>query len=186
MRTWEVPKGLGLKTVNGKSSLSPAHKQHRAAKIFFRIQTLELLGDQLNTVESPSERFLDDLFLEYGDQISSSPASSFISHGSENTRSSSSSPPNISTPSTSSTSKREALQKRVGTKNEDENNGENRGYKKPKLGPTRGPHRGKIPGRRLACPFHIFDSEKYCKNSTTRTKYNTCSGPGFPEWHYLK
>jgi hypothetical protein len=147
---------------------------------------LELLGDQLNTVESPSEKFLDDLFLEYGDQISSSPASSFISHGSENTQSSSSSPPNISTPSTSSTSKREALRKRVGKNNEDENNGENRGYKKPKLGPTRGPHRGKIPGRRLACPFHIFDSEKYCKNSTTMTKYNTCSGPGFPEWHYLK
>jgi len=146
----------------------------------------EHLVDQLIIVESPSEKFLDDLFLEYGDQISSSPASSFISHGSENTQSSSSSPPNISTPSTSSTSKREALRKRVGKNNEDENNGENRGYKKPKLGPTRGPHRGKISGRRLACPFHIFDSEKYCKNSTTRTKYNTCSGPGFLEWHYLK
>jgi hypothetical protein len=148
--------------------------------------TPELLADQLNTVESPSEKFLDHLFLEYGYQISSSPASSFTSHGSENTQSSSSSPPNISTPSTSSMSKREAPTKRAERNNEDENNGENRGYKRPKLGPTRGPHRGKIPGRRLACPFHIFDSEKYCKNSTTRTKYNTCSGPGFPEWHYLK
>jgi hypothetical protein len=146
----------------------------------------ELLADQLNAVESPSEKFLDDLFLEYGDQISSSPASSFTSHGSENTQSSSSSPPNISTPSTSSTSKCEARPKRVERNNEDENNSENRGYKRPKLGPTRGPHRGKIPGRRLACPFHIFDSEKYCKNSTTGTKYNTCSGPGFLEWHYLK
>jgi hypothetical protein len=144
------------------------------------------LEDQLNTVESPSEKFLDDLLQECGDQISSSPASSFISHGSENTQSSFSSPPNFSTSSTSSPSKREAPRKRVEKDNEDEDNGENRGHKKPRFGLTRGPHRDKIQGRRLACPFHIFDSEKYCKNSTTRTKYNTCSGPGFPEWHYLK
>lgn len=145
-----------------------------------------ILADQSNSVESPSEKFLDDLFQECGDQISLSPASSFISHTSENTQSSSSSPPNVSTPSTSSTSKRGAPRKRAEKNNEEENNSENRGYKKPKLGLTRSPHCGKITGRRLACPFYIFDSENYCRNDTTGAKYNTCSGPGFSEWHYLK
>lgn len=40
--------------------------------------------------------------------------------------------------------------------------------------------------RRLACHFHLFDQQKYCKNNLTGKKYETCSGPGSMTMHYLK
>jgi len=141
--------------------------------------------DQSSFVESPSEQFLDDLFQECKERISSSPSSSFISHAGENTQSSSSSPRNILTPSTSSTSNLGGRRKRA-DENDDENSGENRGYKKPRLDPTGGPQRGIITGRQLACPLHIFNPEKYCKNGNTGSKYITCSNSGIVHWHRLK
>ncbi|KAH7327062.1 hypothetical protein BKA65DRAFT_480782 [Rhexocercosporidium sp. MPI-PUGE-AT-0058] len=143
----------------------------------------KLMG-KLSSIESPSEKFVGDIFQEHYDQPLSSPASSFTSHGSENTHSSSSSEPEIWTP----TSHRVPRKRTDKNNEEDEDDNESWGYKKPKVGLSKGPQSNltKTTGRRLACLFHISNSEKYCKNGTTCIKYNSCSGPGFPEWHYLK
>ncbi|KAH8820612.1 hypothetical protein F5884DRAFT_744962 [Xylogone sp. PMI_703] len=94
------------------------------------------------------------------------------------------SPPDVSTPSTSSTKSRLPLKRK--RKDNEENGSRDQGNKNPKSGPAKGQRGGSFLGRRLACPFHLFDPEKYCKNTITEAKYNTCSGPGFLEWHYLK
>jgi hypothetical protein len=40
--------------------------------------------------------------------------------------------------------------------------------------------------RRLACHFHLFKKEVYCKNNKTGKQYETCSGPGWSAMHHLK
>ena len=42
------------------------------------------------------------------------------------------------------------------------------------------------PGRRLACPFHLRDQQRYCLNKATRGKYDSCSGPGWKTLANLK
>lgn len=41
-------------------------------------------------------------------------------------------------------------------------------------------------GRLFACFFHKFDSQKYCSNGETGTKYRSCAGPGFSNVSRLK
>ena len=42
------------------------------------------------------------------------------------------------------------------------------------------------PERLFACFFHKFNSQKYCSNNETGTKYRSCAGPGFSKISQLK
>ena len=139
-----------------------------------------------NPSESPREEFLERIFEENGTFISHSPTTSTNSQGSRNSSQS------ITTTS-SSTSATEGSQS-TGTPNkrklsndeDDESNRENRSRKQGRPGPSNNSEQDALRGRRLACHFHLFDKQKYCKNNKTRKKYETCSGPGWPSMHHLK
>ncbi|KAE9369908.1 hypothetical protein N431DRAFT_485699 [Stipitochalara longipes BDJ] len=75
--------------------------------------------------------------------------------------------------------------KNVDEEEEEEGNNPKSALKGARVGLTdicRQEHRG----RRLACPFYLFNTETYCKNTRTGKRYETCSGPGWLAMHYLK
>jgi hypothetical protein len=140
---------------------------------------------EVTRVESPNEDFLELMFLENDDGLSSL-ESLIVSHATSDTSSSRNIPRRVSTDSPNTT-----LESSSSRKGKEIGYGEdldhlNRGNKRPRLALDKRPGMKVQQGRRLACPLHIFDQQKYCKNAITRKKYETCSGPGWPNMHYLK
>ena len=138
-----------------------------------------------NPSESPREEFLERIFEENGTFISHSPATSTDSQGSSNSN-------QPTTTTSSSTSATEGSQsaaapgKRKLSNDDDESNRENRSRKQGRPSLSNNSEQGALRGRRLACHFHLFDKQKYCKNNRTGKKFETCSGPGWPSIHHLK
>jgi hypothetical protein len=142
---------------------------------------------EVTRVESPNEDFLELMFLENDDGLSSL-ESLIVSHAASDTSSSRNISRSVSTDSPNTTlessSSRKGKEKEIG-RGEDLDH-LNRGNKRPRLALDKRPGMKVQQGRRLACPLHIFNQQKYCKNAITRKKYETCSGPGWPNMHYLK
>ncbi|KAE9369904.1 hypothetical protein N431DRAFT_560602 [Stipitochalara longipes BDJ] len=134
--------------------------------------------------QSPRDEFLEIVFNESGRLTSFSPSTSTdsqrrSSQSNETPVSSISSTFNFSGgPDVSSKKKRNSYD------DEDQRDAE----RPRKQGRTRprndSPKRGQR-GRRLACHFHLSDKHKYCKNSVTGKKYETCSGPGWYTMHHV-
>jgi hypothetical protein len=137
--------------------------------------------------QSPRESFLEGLFLSSPVSDTLSPSNSGISsitHGSTNHSPRTTPPSYLRSQSTNTTS----LSKRQhddGT--EDENNRRSGKHPKPsKSNDGDGQSQTVQSGRRLCCPLHAFDPERYSKNSRTGKKYEVCNGPGWFNMHHLK
>jgi hypothetical protein len=135
--------------------------------------------------ESPREEFLERIFEENGTFISHSPATTTGSQGSSN----SSQPTTTTSSSNSATGSSESAAapgKRKLSNDDDESNRENRSRKQGRPSLSNCSDQDALRGRRLACHFHLFDKQKYCKNNRTGKKFETCFGPGWPSIHHLK
>jgi hypothetical protein len=137
--------------------------------------------------QSPSETFLEDLFVSgcVSDTLSLSNSEiSSIRH--RNTYSSPpTAPPSSLTLLSTNTTSFGKRHNDGGT--EDENN--RRSRKHPRFSKSNdgdGQSQTMQSGRRLCCPLHAFDPEKYSKNSQTGKKYEVCNGPGWFNMHHLK
>jgi hypothetical protein len=136
-------------------------------------------------VKSPREEFLEKVFEEARSFTSHSPTTSTDSQGGRNGGQTNTTPLS-SLPSNDSQGTTAPNKKRHRDDDEEEWDGPNQAPKRERPGSkdTYGQHRHR--GRRLACHFHLFKKEVYCKNNGTGKKYETCSGPGWSAMHYLK
>lgn len=137
-----------------------------------------------NPSESPREEFLEIIFEQNGTFISHSPATSTDSRGSSN--SSQLTTTSSSTSATESSQSIAAPGKRKLSNDDEDLNREDRSRKQGRPGLSHNSEQDALRGRRLACHFHLFDKQKYCKNNRTSKKFETCSGPGWPSIHHLK
>lgn len=138
-----------------------------------------------NSSESPREEFLELIFEENGTFISHSPATSTESQGRGNSsQSTTRTSPSTSAPESSLSAV--ALGKRKLSNDDEESNREDRPRKQGRPRLSNNSEQDALRGRRLACHFHLFDKQKYCKNNRTGKKFETCSGPGWPSIHHLK
>jgi len=69
---------------------------------------------------------------------------------------------------------------------DEEQDGSNRAPKRERLSQGATFEQDRFPRRRIACHFHLFQKDIYCKNKRTGKKYESCSGPGWPTMHHLK
>jgi hypothetical protein len=136
---------------------------------------------------SPREEFLDNLFEENKPFNIRSPATSTGSQGGGTNSSQSTKTPPSSVPTTAEGFQATASQNKRKWRNDDDEEW-NRPHRprKERPDPSDNFEQEGRRGRRLACHFHIFDKQKYCKNQRTGKKYETCSGPGWPSMHHLK
>jgi hypothetical protein len=140
---------------------------------------------EVTRVESLNEDFLELMFLE-NDDCPSSSDSPIVSHATSDASSSRNISRRVSmnSPDTTLESSSSRKGKEIGCGKDLDHL--NRGSKRPRLALAKRPGMKVQQGRRLACPLHIFNQQKYCKNAITMKKYETCSGPGWPNMHYLK
>jgi hypothetical protein len=135
------------------------------------------------------EEFIGKVFEENADLTSRSPATLTDPQGQGSNNSNQSNP----TPPRSFPQPKDGSQG-TGTSNKrkrgEDDEGESNHPNKPR---KYGRHVGCEPyeqehqrGRRLACHFHHFDKQRYCKNNRTGRKYETCSGPGWRTMHHLR
>jgi hypothetical protein len=138
--------------------------------------------------QSPRESFLEGLFLSSPVSDTLSPSNSGISsitHGSTNHSPRTTPPSSLRSQSTNTTSLCRKRQHDDGT--EDGNNRRSGKHPKPsKSNDGDGQSQTVQSGRRLCCPLHAFDPERYSKNSRTGKKYEVCNGPGWFNMHHLK
>ncbi|KAE9372801.1 hypothetical protein N431DRAFT_536775 [Stipitochalara longipes BDJ] len=144
------------------------------------------IDDGPTYIDSPGDKFIENIFQECNHNFSSSPTTSFVSHGSTNTPQSSHTTRSISLSSPGSANKRAASNKGGEDGDADEPDHDRGGHKRAKLASNERLMAVNQPGQRLACHLHISDRQRYCKNGTTGKKYETCSGPGWPKMHYLR
>jgi hypothetical protein len=140
---------------------------------------------EVTHVESRTEDFLELMFLENDDCVSSSD-SSIVSHATSDTPSSSNISRRVSTDSPNTTLEGSSSREGKEIGHAEDSGYSNRGAKRPRLLLAKRSRMEAQQGRRLACPLHIFNQQKYCKNALTGKKYETCSGPGWSNMHYLK
>jgi hypothetical protein len=109
-----------------------------------------------------------------------------VPHGS-NDKSSSNTTPSDSLPSltNSFTGKVSSKRRRQSIDDEENPNHTNHPRKQKRSEQSGGAKRKAQQGRRLACHFHLLNPKKYCKTTLTGKKYETCSGPGWPDMHHL-
>jgi hypothetical protein len=144
------------------------------------------IDDGPNCIDSPGDKFIENIFQECSHYFSSSPTASFVSHGSTNTPPSSHTIRSVSLSSPGSANKRAASNRGQEDGDEDEPGHDSRGHKRARLDSSERLRAVNRQSQRLACHLHISDRQRYCKNGVTGRKYETCSGPGWPKMHYLR
>jgi hypothetical protein len=142
------------------------------------------LAQRMSVPQSPREAFLKDLFLSVSFSDTLSPTDSGIS----SVTNGESTPSRRTTPSSSLKSQStntNLARKRLNDEEleDDGNTGREKRHKVPKTVHAGGQSQS---GRRLCCPLHAFDPEKYSKNVQTGRRYEACNGPGWFNMHYLK
>lgn len=155
----------GYSSVSNNHVNSPAISLHPESETDDYLERLFEENQSFTTVSlytsTNSQRGSDP---EYSDQT---PPSSLFSSG-------------LRVPNNPSSNKR----RRASDEDEEENSQNRR--KKPKRDSDGIWRKEEQSDRRLACHFHLFDPQEYCKNIRTGKTYETCSGPGWATMHHLK